>query len=281
MSGVGYFLRKLAGAMVEPSTLLTLWIGAAGVLMLLTHHGHGGHRRRLTARVMLAVGGLALLLMGYGVPFYALGQRLENKYEPLPSAADSLRTLLEARVGPAADSVVIAVLGAGIVVRDGWAHGAWLVRSNLPRTVEGVRLALAAPTAQLLFTAGGPGGSAHTVASVSRRLAITLGVDSARILVHPSPRTTGEEAQVIAEVAEGRPVVLVTSALHMHRAMRLLQREGVWALPAPTDHVWHARLARPLATEWKTWLPRWREVEYADRVTHEVVGVLAMRYLGE
>lgn len=281
MSTLAYFLRKVAGALVEPSTLLTLWLAAAGVLMLLTHHGHGGHRRRLTARVMLAVGGVALLLIGYGVPFYALGQRFEHKYEPLPRAADSLRTLLEARVGPAADSVVIAVLGSGITVREGWAHEAWLTRANLARTVEGVRLALAEPTAQLLFTATGPGWSTHTIAAVSRRTAMELGVDSARLLVNPRPRTTEEEAREIAQVANGRPVVLVTSALHMHRAMRLLQREGVWALPAPTDHVWHARFARPLATEWTSWLPRWREVEYADRVAHEVVGVLAMRFLGD
>jgi uncharacterized SAM-binding protein YcdF (DUF218 family) len=276
-----YLLRKLAGALVEPSTLLALWLGAAAVLVLLTHHGHGGHRRRMMARVMVLVGGVALLLVGYGVPFYALGQRFEEKYAPLPRDAAAVRALFQERVGPAADSVLIAVLGSGISVREGWAHEAWLTRGNVPRTIEGVRLALAVPRAQLLFTANGPGWSTHTIASVSRTVAMELGVDSTRIVVNPRPRTTEDEARVIAEVANGRPVVLVTSALHMHRAMRLLQREGVWALAAPTDFTQHDRFARPVATEWKTWLPRWRALEYADRVMHEGAGLLAMRYFGD
>jgi uncharacterized SAM-binding protein YcdF (DUF218 family) len=275
-----FLLRKLAGALVEPSTLLALWLGAAAVLVLLTHHGHGGHRRRLFARVMVLVGGVALLLLSYGVPFTWVGRALEDRHAPLPREAEAVRTLVAERVG-STDSILVVVLGSGIHVRPGWAHEAWPTRSLLPRTVEGVRLALALPKAQLMLTGAGPNDSPHNSGSVGRRVAMELGVDSARILTDGRPRTTQEEAASIARAAGSRAVIVVTSALHMHRAMRELQRAGVWAIPSPVDHADFPRFESPSGTGWRTWLPSFDEVGYADRVMHEGVGLLAMRYLGD
>ena len=66
-------------------------------------------------------------------------------------------------------------------------------------------------------------------------VAESLGVSSASILRLSEPRDTDEESRQIAPIVGHRQFILVTSAAHMPRAMRLFRRRGLEPLAAPAD----------------------------------------------
>jgi len=66
-----------------------------------------------------------------------------------------------------------------------------------------------------------------------------LGVPDAAMLLEERSVNTRENAQYTARMLSERgipSVVLVTSALHMPRAVRLFEAQGVQVIPAATDH---------------------------------------------
>ena len=67
-----------------------------------------------------------------------------------------------------------------------------------------------------------------------RELADDLGVDVPRADVLGTPLDTAQEARAIAALIGRAPFILVTSAYHMPRAMRLMLQAGLDPIPAPT-----------------------------------------------
>lgn len=69
-------------------------------------------------------------------------------------------------------------------------------------------------------------------------LAETLGVPAAAILQEPKSLNTYENAVEVKKILQARGlqrVLLVTSALHMPRSLAIFQKQGINAIPAPTD----------------------------------------------
>ncbi|MEB3337272.1 MAG: YdcF family protein [Leptolyngbyaceae bacterium] len=80
---------------------------------------------------------------------------------------------------------------------------------------------------------GGPAESADMAA-----IAQTLGVPKSAILEDPTSLNTYENAVNVRKILQTqgiRRVLLVTSAMHMPRSLRIFQRQGIDAIPAPTD----------------------------------------------
>ncbi|MBD2538237.1 YdcF family protein [Coleofasciculus sp. FACHB-SPT36] len=66
----------------------------------------------------------------------------------------------------------------------------------------------------------------------------TLGVPKSAILQDPSSLNTYENAVNVRQILEKqgiRRVLLVTSAMHMPRSLLIFKRQGIQAIPAPTD----------------------------------------------
>jgi uncharacterized SAM-binding protein YcdF (DUF218 family) len=66
----------------------------------------------------------------------------------------------------------------------------------------------------------------------------TLGVPASAILQDPTSLNTYQNAVNVREIMKQRGigrVLLVTSAMHMPRSLRIFQRQGIDAIPAPTD----------------------------------------------
>jgi uncharacterized SAM-binding protein YcdF (DUF218 family) len=140
------------------------------------------------------------------------------------------------------------------------------------RFVEGLRLYHAIPGSRLIFSEYG-GGQPSSTASVSARLARVLGIDPERIDVEESARTTAEEAVRVRARVGDEPIVLVTTATHMPRAVRIFEAAGLTVVPSPTGHRGQTR--RYTVRDWI--LPSPTRVEYADEVMHELLGLLAVR----
>lgn len=248
-----FFLRKLVTTVLAPS----LWgFGAiaAGIVMLFIA------RTRRAGRVFVLSGAAWLLLLALGFPFQPLGRWLEGRH---PALLD---------VSVAAEAELIVVLGGGHRAADWLPPSAHLNESSVFRVVEGVRLSHALPGTTLLF-AGYGGELRRSSASVGAGVALSLGVDASRVVMLEEPRTTGEEARAVKELAGDRPVVLVTSATHMARAVRLFEREGLEVIPAPTGH--RALDAGSLRMSISTMPHR---IAVADAVAHELFGLMALRW---
>ncbi|MCS6813714.1 MAG: YdcF family protein [Cyanobacteria bacterium] len=69
-------------------------------------------------------------------------------------------------------------------------------------------------------------------------LAQRLGVPASAIIEEPTSLNTYENAVNIKQILDARKlkrVLLVTSALHMPRSLLIFQKQGIEAIPAPTD----------------------------------------------
>ena len=111
----------------------------------------------------------------------------------------------------------------------------------------------------------------ETQASVTKRAAILLGVDSNRIEKLDTPSTTNEEAEAMhLRYGTAINLIIVSDAMHLPRAMKLFAKEGFRPIPAPTNY--RAPLGpKRLGFEW--W-PSIGNISLMDIVLHEYLGNL-------
>jgi uncharacterized SAM-binding protein YcdF (DUF218 family) len=128
--------------------------------------------------------------------------------------------------------------------------------------------------APLLLLSGGdpdPGRDAGSEAEAMRELLLDFGVPARAILLEGSSRDTRENARNAARMLAARGihrVLLVTSALHMRRALALVRRAGLDAAPAATD--FEAR-RQPWGLQW---LPSAGALQRSGHAIKETVGWL-------
>jgi uncharacterized SAM-binding protein YcdF (DUF218 family) len=152
----------------------------------------------------------------------AVAGSLLAAFTPAPNVV-ARRLATRADVGPAQ---AIVVLGASVAA-DGT-----LSDSSLRRAIGGIRLYRAGLAPRLVLL--GMGGEAASRA----RLAAELGVPREAMVIEDEEPTTRDEAARVAQVLGRRgerTVLLVTDVLHMGRARRLFEREGLVVRPAPTE----------------------------------------------
>jgi uncharacterized SAM-binding protein YcdF (DUF218 family) len=87
-----------------------------------------------------------------------------------------------------------------------------------------------------------------------------MGIDAANVVVVDKPLDTAQEAREVARLFGNSQFVLVTSAYHMPRAVRLMIRAGAHPIPAPTGQ----RTGGPLAS-WSSFVPSGDSVAATER----------------
>lgn len=241
--------KQLVGVIATP-LMLALLIAAVALLLRVLD------RRRLSAWLLT----FAVLLAYSGATSpvaNALLMPLESEYPPLDTGIAPPRS--------------IVVLGSYYSPRDGLPVTSTLGPDGLTRIVEGVRLARLFPEAQLIVSGGAAPGYTPSARGYAR-LALELGIEPERLRIIDTPRDTKQEAAAIRAMLGSTPFVLVTSAAHMPRAMRLMLAAGARPFAAPTGHradvsgSWTMRSVLPFASSL-------RDSEIA---MHEYVGLLAL-----
>lgn len=168
-----------------------------------------------------------------------------------------------------------------IVVLSGGRHNApgpanvseW---GNANRFFAGVDLHLAGKAPTLVFTGGGPSrADGITEGDVLRDFALRLGVMEEAIVVTGRVATTEDEADELAcLVRDGRleapnaRVLLVTSAFHVPRAVRVFERRGFEVVPFPVDFGTGA----PEPLRWTHFVPSAGALRSLERAWREVIG---------
>jgi len=165
----------------------------------------------------------------------------------------------------------IVVLGSSYAPRDGIPVTAALDQDGLARIVEGIRLWRLNQDARLVVS-GGPTRGEAAPAQGYAKLAESLGVSPSAIVALDHARDTSEEARAVARVVGQDPFLLVTSAFHLPRAMKLMERAGTRPIPAPANFM----SGRITTLRVRDLLPDSAAVRDAELATHEYLGLLTV-----
>jgi uncharacterized SAM-binding protein YcdF (DUF218 family) len=245
-----YLLKQFVGALAMPLTVAFL-LALAGIVCQLL-------RRRRAAGWLFVAGALVAWLGSIMPVANLLARPLEAKYPPLRDDQVS------------GNVAAIVVLGGSYNPRGTVPVTAALDEDGLIRIVEGLRLHERAPQVRLILSGGAPRGEATPAAGYAR-LARELGVPQALLVLVPDALDTGDEARNVAKLLGTAPFVLVTSAYHMPRAVRLMERAGGCPVPAPTGQ----RVGKQ-EHSWRSLLPSSEALRRTERALHEYLGLLAI-----
>jgi uncharacterized SAM-binding protein YcdF (DUF218 family) len=129
----------------------------------------------------------------------------------------------------------VVVLAGGYDTGADLSLSAELAPFTLTRLVEGIVLHKELPGSKLIVT--GKGWAKKTEAFAMSEMAIKLGVLSSNIILDEESKNTFEHTQNLKTYLKDITFVLVTSAIHMPRAMGLFFKAGMNPIAAPTDHL--------------------------------------------
>ena len=169
----------------------------------------------------------------------------------------------------------IIVLGGGHGFDDRLPPNSLLSTNALMRLNEGIRLHRQLPNSKLVLSGSTSTPGRTTQAEMLQNTAILLGVNEANTLIQMEPANTHQEAQVYASnYGNSHPVILVTSAAHMPRAMFLFDKFGIEATPSPANF--------RLKGSWKRkrmGLPSMNNINNLNAALSEYAGIFQAKYL--
>lgn len=179
-----------------------------------------GRRARL-GKALVTAGTVLLVAFSLGPTGTALVRPLETAHPAFTPPPDPVRW--------------VVVLGSGYNPDPSLPPTARLTGAAVVRLAEGVRVHKALPGSRLVVMVGGASADDGRVETV-REVAGAFGVAPDALVIDAGGRTTAEEADAIRRLVGGERFVMVTSAFHVPRALRLCRDRGLDPLPAPTNH---------------------------------------------
>lgn len=214
-AGLGFILKKALGTLFMPLSICLVLFGLGLVYVIL--------RRSREAIAPFVLGTLLLYAFSLSSVSGYLISPLERAYPALSLASSDI----------AKKKVKwVVVLGSGHWTDKSLPPGAMLEEAALYRLTEGIRVARRFP-GSILVLSGGKYKDQQSSAQVMAAAAVDLGFDPGRIMLSDKALDTHDEAMHIRALAGGDDFVLVTSASHMLRAMKLFENQGLTPIPAP------------------------------------------------
>jgi uncharacterized SAM-binding protein YcdF (DUF218 family) len=122
-----------------------------------------------------------------------------------------------------------------------------------------------------------PGSEARSMADLLEEL---MGVDSSAIIIEDKAQNTHDHGPKIREIFEKRgfkkEIILVTSAMHMYRSVKIFKKYGFTVYPAPTDYWVENKV------QWNLFefLPDARALNASTVALHEYYGLFAYTMMG-
>lgn len=257
-------MRALLSTLILPLPFFTLFLLGAALAWR--------YRRKRLAKWfgIAAVVWLALITTA-PLPCW-LVCRLEEQYPPRLVYAGGQAVDAKA-FSPIDSTLYIAVLGGGHTLDPRLPPAGQLSPNALARLIEGVRLHRLFPGSRLVFSGWSSTGAMST-AEVGARAAASLGVDPTAIEFLPEPWNTRTEGLAFAErFGTDARLLLVTSAVHMPRAVMHFRNAGLDPVPAPTDFRCKDD-EQPNSKPWNWLKPSAGNVERMEVAVHEYAGMV-------
>jgi uncharacterized SAM-binding protein YcdF (DUF218 family) len=240
-------LKHLTGLVAKP-LLMALLIGLGAAAASVRQH-------RRVAWVLLCAFAAVIYVAAAPPVAEVLLRSLERQYSAWP----------EDQALP--NVAYVVVLGSDYQPRSAASITGALDDDGLARIVEGILLLRRLPGAHLLVSGGA--SAPHVPSAIGyARLARDFGVDGTALVLLSEPMDTAAEARAVASHIGDAPFLLVTSAYHMPRAMRLMLRAGTRPLPVPVGQ---------RAGKWSgSMIPGAAALGSTERVLHEYLGLAAI-----
>jgi uncharacterized SAM-binding protein YcdF (DUF218 family) len=256
---VFFVLSKFFAFFTQPSNVIIL-LGVVGLVLTQTRFARAGWR--------LAVASLFLLaLVSYLPVGKALSIPLENRFPQWDSTG-------------AAPAGVI-VLGGAVSAHRLATRGEVGINEAAERVIAVPVLAKRYPQARIIYSGGDAGLFVRhgREADVVSDLFENLGVPASRLTLEDRSRNTAENAiysKALAQPKPGERWLLVTSALHMPRAVGAFRRVGFEVEAYPVDYQTNG---------WRDLLDVFGSasggLSRLDNVVHEWIGLVAYRLTGK
>ncbi|ROU06502.1 YdcF family protein [Lysobacter enzymogenes] len=199
----------------------------------------------------------------------------------LPAAAGALRDSLQrGYLGQSAEGLpqadVIVVLGGGIGRVTSFDGGDADAPELAGNRVAAAARAWQAGRAPAILVSGGASTSTRGIseAAIMADALVKLGVPREALVLEDGSRDTRGNAERSARIAAERGwrrAILVTSALHMPRALQWFERAGLPALPL-------APPAGDAAPGTGTWTPSMRTLDDSAQALHEYAGLMVATF---
>ncbi len=230
---LGFFLKKMLSSFLMPLSLgLLIW--AIGLYYLY-------QKEIKKAQIIISISFVWMLLISYAPIANTLLSPLEQKYPQLQKESY--------------DKIVPQI--EYIVLLGGDAQN---------RTWEALRLYHLFENTKIITT----GHSIHASMSDAQKAAnllIQSGIPAKNILVYNKPKDTKEEVLAIKELLGNHPFILISSAYHLPRAIKLFKDKGLHPIPAPTD--WKREQGDRMFS-----IPDGKQLYKTQRAWHEYLGVI-------
>jgi len=176
-----------------------------------------------------------------------------------------------ADVPPGRTAIVLLSAGSRTVHGHGTEKISVLNPAGAARVIEAARVFRTMDSPWIVSSGGAARGHDTVPESETMKAAlIQLGVPADRILLESASHVTRDQAVLIAAMLHDLGVssfVLVTTDLHMRRALAAFRHEGLHPVPA---------VARdPLDSQWggPEWLPTQQGIGYTQDIVHEYIGL--------
>jgi uncharacterized SAM-binding protein YcdF (DUF218 family) len=210
---MSFLFKKCFGMLLAPGSIILLLL-SFGLLRLVSG------RSKRSGLVWLCLGTLGFYLFSTAPLPGLLLSRLEKQYEPL------------VRIQNHPDIKYIVVLASDAHEHPCAPPTSWLDGPSAFRVIEGIRLfRLFQEQPALIMTGVGCGD--QMVA-----LARSLGVPAGKLIAENESLDTHGNAREVKSFVQDKPFLLVTSATHMPRSMKIFQLLGMKPIPAPADFHW-------------------------------------------
>lgn len=252
--------RGLVEYMLSPFFLL---FGVLlGVVIYLLWSGRGRVARQ--AGVVLAVLWCSLYLVSTSWLPDAMIQSLESQYVRIKQVDSNVHW--------------VVVLGGGVAENLEIPASDALSAPSLRRVLEGVRLYRNLPEAKIILSGAGRAKPEYTVAVRFAEFTDWMPVPKTHRILEADSMNTADEARLIKPLVNDAPFYLVTSAVHMPRAMMLFEKQGLHPIAAPSDYLLIEQEERDV---WQSFLPRVGHFVHFNVAWHEYLGVLWGRMRGK
>jgi uncharacterized SAM-binding protein YcdF (DUF218 family) len=256
---VFFAVSKLLAFFEEPSNVIIL-AGIVGLILTRTSYARWGWRLAVASLVLIAV--IGFLPIGR-----ALTITLENRFPPWE----------ESGAPPAG----IVVLGGAVSAYRLATRGQVGLTDAAERILVVPELARKFPNAKIIYSGGDPGlfTQRGSEADVVGALFESLGVPPGRITLENRSRNTAENAaysKVLAAPKPGERWLLVTSAMHMPRAIGAFREAGFPVEAYPVDYQTNGW--QDLRVVFSSLSGGLRQM---DAALHEWIGLVAYRLTGK
>ncbi|MDA9272096.1 YdcF family protein [bacterium] len=143
------------------------------------------------------------------------------------------------------------------------------------RLVEGVRLYRQLPKATLLLSGGKELDFSMSAAERMALLASWFAIPKQDVVMERTSINTSDEAISIGQWVGTAPFYLVTSAIHMPRAMAICRKQGLHPIAAPADYPY-------IENNWKSYImPNPINLVYLKSTWHELMGRVWQKWVGQ